>query len=187
MTQQDKPALRSRLLKIRDGLPQSLKASYDRSLVSQISLSAFFRDASSLLLFHPVGSEPDLLPLFALAKAQGIPVGFPRCREGVMDFYIIPELDESFFAPGPYKNIPEPDKTCQKLVPDTRTLCVVPALSYDRERYRIGYGGGYYDRFLSEYPVRSVGVVYPELLSVSSLHILESDVPVQLLLTAEAE
>ena len=44
------------------------------------------------------------------------------------------------------------------------TLCVVPALAFDRSGYRLGYGGGYYDRLLAEFCGRTVGLFYHEFL-----------------------
>lgn len=49
---------------------------------------------------------------------------------------------------------------CEKLTDFTGSLCIVPALMYDLKGYRLGYGGGYYDRFLSGYDGYKIGITY---------------------------
>ena len=61
-------------------------------------------------------------------------------------------------------------------------LCLVPALACDRRGYRLGYGAGYYDRFLSNYPGHRVGVVYDRNL-VPRLWNGRYDVPLELVVT----
>ncbi|MBP5294071.1 MAG: 5-formyltetrahydrofolate cyclo-ligase [Clostridia bacterium] len=185
MTQADKKLLRSRFLEIRSSIPKARKDAYDAFLCRRVSETNAFRDASSLLLYYPIGSEPDLLSLAEQALAQGIPVGFPRCRDGVMRFYAVPSLDEKNFETGDYLNIPEPLELGSELIPDARTLCIVPALSFDPDGCRLGYGGGYYDRYLASHDPISIGCAYPELRSDLSLHILPTDLCVDTVIWAE--
>ena len=78
-----------------------------------------------------------------------------------MTFHFVSDLSE--LTTGNY-GIPEPpaENPCYS---GESALCVVPALSYDRLGHRIGYGGGYYDRFLSTFTGESCGFVYRELLA----------------------
>ena len=66
--------------------------------------------------------------------------------------------------PGAY-GIPEPLAACQEVRPTARSLCLVPALAFDRQGGRIGYGGGYYDRFLAAFPGTAVGLVRADFLA----------------------
>ena len=79
-----------------------------------------------------------------------------------MTFRYVSSLSE--FLPGSY-SIPEPPKDATAFSSDTKALCVVPALAFDTLGFRIGYGKGYYDRFLKNFDGYTVGAVYSELLS----------------------
>lgn len=57
---------------------------------------------------------------------------------------------------------PDPDKKIEQI---SNALCVVPAFCYDRFGFRLGYGKGYYDRFLSAYEGRLIGICYQECMS----------------------
>ena len=46
----------------------------------------------------------------------------------------------------------EPDDTCEKFQNSPRTICIIPAIAFDKKGFRLGYGKGYYDRYLARYP-----------------------------------
>ena len=122
-----------------------------------------FRSARTLLFYFPLPHEIGLIPIFNYARERGIDCAFPRCgkQAGEMAFYYVESLDE--LEIGKY-GIREP-RADARIVTDFReALVFVPALAFDREGYRLGYGGGYYDRFLAAHPIASVGVTYEELL-----------------------
>ena len=69
----------------------------------------------------------------------------------------------SELIPGSY-SIPEPAADCETLTDLSGSICLVPGLVFDNEGYRVGYGKGYYDRFLSRYPFTKIGIVYSDLI-----------------------
>ena len=159
----DKITLRGTLLQKRAEFDREQKKQFDRDIVQGIIGSPLFKNASMLLVYAPMESEINLLPLASAARKHGIPVAFPRCdREtNTMQFYTLPEGQK--LSPGAY-GIPEPPEDAPLCIPDGRALCIVPALSYDLEGNRIGYGKGYYDRYLTTFPGKTVGVTYASLL-----------------------
>jgi 5-formyltetrahydrofolate cyclo-ligase len=94
---------------------------------------------------------------------------------------------DSELAPGAF-DIPEPKPSCRRLVPATESdLMIVPALVFDLQGHRLGYGGGYYDRLLRELAsikpsLPFVGLAY-ELQVVDRLPKTSRDVPVNILIT----
>ena len=79
-----------------------------------------------------------------------------------MEFYSISSFDD--LESGAY-GIYEPKKECLKITADENTVCIVPGLAFDKSGFRIGFGKGYYDRFLSEFKGESVGLCYDECFS----------------------
>ncbi|GHU45649.1 hypothetical protein FACS1894120_0870 [Clostridia bacterium] len=107
-----------------------------------------YADCETLLTYVSTEFEPDTRSLITHAVSDGKAVFVPRTYSaGLMNFFRVRDLSE--LTAGRF-GIPEPDETCEKFSPDEcGAVCVVPALCYNTELHRIGYGGGYYDRFLS--------------------------------------
>ena len=114
---------------------------------------------------------------------QRIPAAVPFCRPESceMDFYRITSLSD--LRPG-YYGLPEPDRERCALFPVERDdiLCLVPGLAFTRDGFRLGFGKGFYDRFLPRFPGISVGLCYEGFVE-SSLPIDDYDLSVDFLLT----
>ena len=177
----DKMTLRGVLLQKRAEFSREERREMDRDIAAGMIDSPLFKNASMLLIYAPLENEINLLPLAHVARKRGIPVAFPRCDKetNTMQFYILPEGQK--LTPGAY-GIPEPPEDTPVCVPDKRALCVVPALSYDLSGNRIGYGKGYYDRYLATFPGVTVGATYAAML-LKSVPTEAHDLPVDWLFT----
>lgn len=134
-------------------------------IVSKILAMPQVKNADKLFLFYPLKDEINLLPLMEYAKENGKMVGFPLCedKDGKMSFRIVNSLDE--LETGSF-GIREPSKNSAEISPSGAVI-FLPALAVDKKGYRLGYGKGYYDRYLAKYPDLkpfTVGVIYEELL-----------------------
>ena len=136
----EKQLLRKKYKSIRDGLSREAKE-YSRLICLRCAALPEFDRAKTVFLYFAKGSEVDLSPLAKLSLDMGKCVAYPLCHGegafGIME----PPVD----AP---------------LCNDSDGICFVPALAYDREGYRLGWGGGYYDRYLSAFVGTKVGVAY---------------------------
>lgn len=103
------------------------------------------KSADSIFSFVSYGTEADTLSLLSLFLRQGRLVAVPKVFGKEMAFYRIADLEE--LKPG-FRGIPEPPETCP--VRGEAGAMLLPGLAFDRERNRVGYGGGYYDRYLAE-------------------------------------
>ena len=76
----------------------------------------------------------------------------------------------------------EPNNTCPTLTPDENTICIVPAIAFSTDGNRLGYGKGFYDRFLKDFKGTPVGLVHSELL-VTYLPRDDHDIPLSTIVT----
>lgn len=136
----------------RDSIPEEQKIQMSWNLClnleNAIRLKVNCRD---VLAFAPIGSEPLLWPLFDKLLASGYRLYFPVTTNGEIVFFGVDGRDA--LQEGAF-HIPEPvdrNHPYQKQL-DARTIAIVPGLVFDRNGCRIGYGGGYYDRFLMKHP-----------------------------------
>ena len=90
----------------------------------------------------------------------------PRCTKDSVDNDIMIFHEISCITDlkiGMY-GIPEPCEDLPVFIPKGHCVCVIPALAFDKRGYRIGYGKGYYDRFLRDFCGTKVGLCYSEFL-----------------------
>lgn len=180
---QEKKAARQVFLAKRRQLSPDVSERASEEIRKNILRLATDMDADAVLLFHPIKNEPDLLGLVKALTEKGVRVGFPisRVETVTLDFRLVKDIED--MVVGAY-GICEPSMDAEKLCFTARSLCVVPALAYDKQGFRLGYGKGYYDRFLASFPGKSVGAVFSELIC-DSLTTDEYDVPVDIIITEE--
>lgn len=123
-----------------------------------------YKDCKSIFLYSATGSEVSADLTINQAFSDGKKVAFPKCidTQGHMKFYFVSSYDD--MVQGLY-GIMEPPEDADAFFGNESTLCIVPGLSFSPDGYRIGYGKGYYDRFLSEFKGVSIGLCYDACLS----------------------
>ena len=162
----DKLLFRKQALKKRSGLFSSAeeKKKADMKIFENLITSCLTEKAELVLTYVSYRDEADTLKLIEYLLAEGISVAVPRCRkQGQMDFFTIKSFDD--LNPS-FMGIPEPEYSESTLVHDfTGALCIVPGTAFDLKGNRTGYGGGYYDRFLSrEKDIVTAGICYSPLI-----------------------
>jgi 5-formyltetrahydrofolate cyclo-ligase len=162
MINEEKKSLRRALLDKRSSLSFETRRKKDTLLSALLAKSEAFLSCDTLLAYSPIKDEIDVSPLVEKAISMGKRVAFPKCNVGgKMDFYYVNSLSE--LSIGAY-NIKEPKENCELFIGRERTICILPALAFDKKGYRLGYGGGYYDRFLERFALTRIGLVYDEFL-----------------------
>ena len=170
VVEEEKKRLRREYSALRRALSPEERASRSAAVCERFLSLPEYERAKTVLLYAPVRGEVDVWPIFDRARKDGKRVGLPRVtpdQDGVMEFYEVKDRDS--LAPGAY-GIFEPDGNCPPLPRDmlaregNAVIMAVPGLAFDRLGRRLGYGGGYYDRYLASYGGVAVGVVYDLLL-----------------------
>ncbi len=145
----------------------SIKSKEEKSaeIVSRIVKLPAVQNADSLFIFYPLEGEINLLPLMDFAKEKGKKIAFPLCadKNGTMRFCQVCSLDELELG---YFGLREPKRDAPEILPQN-TVIFLPALAVDKSGYRLGYGKGYYDRYLAKHASSkpyTVGVIYKDLI-----------------------
>lgn len=155
---EEKALLRKRLLQYRRSLSPQEKGNLDTRIAAHVLSDNDYLSAQTVFCYVSLPREIDTARILQDAVKRGKRIAFPRCRKyGRMNFYVVTSPDD--LLPGIY-GIPEPKETCPLCTPQPDDLCIVPCLAADRHGFRLGYGGGYYDRYLSIQRMRTIGLCY---------------------------
>ena len=177
-----KTELRQKYRSLRQSMPQEIKNQKDEAIAKQVRRLWQYQRNNVLLIYVSTPIEVDTFRIIRQALEDGKRVAVPRCVPDTrnMEFYYIDSTDE--LSPGMF-GVLEPAVNSERLYKEgDGGLCIVPAFSYDWRGYRLGYGKGYYDRFLSRFEGNMVGVCYSECVQRSLPH-GRFDRPVELLVT----
>lgn len=177
-----KQRLREETKHWRRNIPSKEKERMDDRILRRVVSLREYAACRTVLTYVSTPIEVDTLRLIKAAWSQGKRVAAPRCVEGSrrMEFYIIRSLDD--LTPQTFGVLEPVRERCKLLTDFQKCFCVVPALAYDRQGYRLGYGAGYYDRFLSRFDGPKIGIIYGHDLHPRLWH-GRYDVPVDLIVT----
>jgi 5,10-methenyltetrahydrofolate synthetase len=145
-----------------------------------LAAMAEFAAARTIFAYYSVGREVDTHEIIRCALESGKTVALPIVFGGGRMEYGILNSDTTM-EPGSL-NIPEPGPDSIRVIPQKGDIVLVPALYYTKDGYRLGQGGGYYDRLLASCPAYTVGITR-ELLIRESVPSEIHDIPVQCLVS----
>lgn len=178
-----KKRMRDQALSVRKVLPLRNRRQADADITRRFLSLPAYKDAHLILTYMSVGTEVATTMLIQHAFNEGKLVAVPRCLSGrKLEFVKISSFNQlesaSFNLLEPKKDLPPISQ--EELVD---SICVVPALTIDYQGWRIGYGAGYYDRFLSNYSGEKIGLIRNQNLSETALPHDNNDVAVDVIVT----
>jgi 5-formyltetrahydrofolate cyclo-ligase len=175
-----KKELRKTCRATRAALGEAYRQKASLAICAHIQAWSVFQACTTILTYLPMQGEVDLLALLESHPEKNWLV--PRIQpEGRMVFH---PYDAGRLVRHPFGML-EPDPALAVIPAGRVELALTPGLAYDLHGWRLGYGGGFYDRFLCEQPACiSLGVIYRGLLQTNLPH-LGHDIPVQNLVTED--
>ncbi|WP_235297069.1 5-formyltetrahydrofolate cyclo-ligase [Portibacter marinus] len=153
-----KERLRREMLQRRSEIDRDVKIKYDQAICNQLVAICDTNRPSVIHSYLPIGSEIDILPFLQYALDKGKEVVCPRViADREMDMVILKDISELKQS---FKGTKIPNSG--QIFEGEPELMIVPGVAFDNDNYRMGYGGGFYDRFLLKFEdAMKIGLAYP--------------------------
>lgn len=185
--EKDKQSLRSLLIQKRDSLSINDRINYSKTIVSRLIEGTTFQSNTVLHCYCSFGSEvlTDELIQTVLSLTKQVLVPVVKNSNGELIHTAI--TSETIFEKGTY-GIPQPTTISEvpiDKVNNNDVIIIVPIVGFDVNCHRIGYGGGYYDRFLQKVPnARKIGVAF-SLQRTDVIPVEKTDIPLDEIITEQ--
>lgn len=154
----DKKEIRKTYLNIRKNINN--KEQKDTKVFNEMIELKEYKESKQILAYVSLNDELDTFKLLDYSLKNGKKVAVPKCEGETINFYYINSLKE--LKKGAF-GILEPQN--ENIVTNLEnSVCIVPGVAFDKNNNRIGYGKGYYDRFLQNYKGIKIGLTYKECL-----------------------
>ena len=142
--------------------------------------SEAYKNAKTIYGYLPYNQEVRTVPMLEQALRDGKRVAVPKCYGDEMKFIFMDDLSK---VEKGYANIPEPIAD-GPAADDETALVLMPGLAFDPQGHRIGYGGGFYDKFLAAEPNHPTLALCYEFQMLPHLETEEHDIPVDYVIWA---
>lgn len=176
----DKKELRAMIRSRKRAMTEEEIVTRSAQLGELFAASEAYRNAKTVYGYLPYNQEVRTVPMLERALLDGKRVAVPKCYGDEMRFIYMDDL--SAVEKG-YAGIPEPVAD-GPVADDPTALVLMPGLAFDPQGHRIGYGGGFYDRFLADEPNHPTLALCYEFQMLDHLETEEFDIPVDTVLWA---
>ena len=173
----EKAALRKHLLEKRDSTSFDLIEIHSQKIISKLMKTKVISEAKSIGCYYSIGSEVQTVGLITHLLEEKKIVSLPRISNGMMIFRKIEDLTK--LEKGEF-DIPEPKDNAQ--VEEKHDVILVPCVGLDNEGNRIGYGAGFYDKYLEKKNLIKIGLSYSKQI-VKTIPISDEDVKMDWIIT----
>ena len=176
----DKKQLRRMIRERKRAMTEAEIQSRSEALAQLLYASEAYRNAKTIYGYLPYNQEVRTVPMLEQALRDGKQVAVPKVFGDEMKFLYLQDLTQ--VAKG-YAGIPEPIAD-EPVAEDKTALVLMPGLAFDPQGHRIGYGGGFYDKFLAAEPDHPTLALCYEFQLLPKLETEEHDIPVDVVLWA---
>lgn len=176
----DKKALRNQIRQQKRAMTEAQIVSASEKLGEKFVASALYRQAKTIYGYLPYNQEVRTVSMLERALRDGKKVAVPKVYGEEMKFIYLDDLSK---VEKGYAGIPEPIAD-EPVADDQAALVLMPGLAFDKEGHRIGYGGGFYDKFLAAEPNHPTLALCYDFQMQEHLETEEFDIPVDCVLWA---
>lgn len=176
----DKAALRKQIREKKRAMTVAEIEEKSRKLGELFTESEAYRQAKTVYGYLPYNQEVRTVAMLERAIADGKRVAVPKCYGDEMRFIYMDDLSK---VEKGYAGIPEPIAD-EPVADDETALVLMPGLAFDPQGHRIGYGGGFYDKFLAQEPDHPTLALCYDFQMLEHLDTEEFDIPVDTVLWA---
>ncbi|GMB07625.1 5-formyltetrahydrofolate cyclo-ligase [Thermolongibacillus altinsuensis] len=180
----DKKALRHEMKMIIANMTDEIRNRQNEAIANTLYAQSFWKKAKTIGITVSRKWEVDTISIIKRAWSENKKVAVPKCHPSTktMTFRTIHSFDQLHCT---YLDLYEPiEEWTEEVAKADIDLLIVPGIAFTRLGYRLGYGGGYYDRYLKDFKNQTLSLAY-SLQLVSSLPIEEHDLPVQMIIANE--
>lgn len=168
------------MISVRNHIPFLIRKKKDESIYKKVINNKIYRNANTVFIFVSYGSEVDTHKIINYMIKDGKRVCVPKIinlKDGIMKSIEISSMDELKLS---FKGILEPEYDEKRVIDEIYIdLAIVPGVAFDKYGGRLGYGGGFYDRFLKKMRSNSefIALCYEEQM-VEEVPSYENDIKI---------
>ena len=177
----DKKALRRQVREWKRAMSAEQIEAASADLCEQFLQTLQYKSAKTIYGYLPYNQEVRTVPILATALKDGKRVAVPKVYGDEMRFIYIEDFDSLEKSD---MGIPEPNED-GPIADDSSALVIMPGVAFDLEGHRIGYGGGYYDKFLASEPKHPTVALCYDFQLFPKLETEKFDIPVDMVLWAK--
>ena len=175
----EKSALRKHLLERRDATSSELRDIVSEKIHENLKKISSYTNSQNIACYFPIGSEIDTHNIMLGVLEQDKKMLLPKITENNMEFYIVPDLEK--LEKGRF-DIMEPKDSCKKA--GNIDCILIPTIGISKSGDRLGYGRGYYDKFLSSTNAVKISLTYSKQI-VKSIPNESHDIKIDLIITED--
>ena len=176
----DKKELRAQIRMQKRAMTEAEIVEKSEKLGQLFTASPLYRQAKTIYGYLPYNQEVRTTPMLAQAQKEGKRVAVPKVMGDEMIFIYLDDLSK---VEKGYSGIPEPVEN-EPVADDPHALVLMPGLAFDPQGHRIGYGGGFYDKFLAAEPEHPTLALCYDFQMLDHLETDSYDIPVDCVLWA---
>lgn len=176
----DKKELRQKIRQMKRAMTEAQIEEASQKLADKFLATDIYKEAKTLYGYLPYNQEVRTVPILEQALRDGKQVAVPKVYGEQMRFILLTDMSQ---VEKGYAGIPEPIADTP-VADDPTALVLMPGLAFDPQGHRIGYGGGFYDRFLELEPQHPTVALCYDFQMLEHLETQDHDIPVDLVIWA---